>query len=96
MTATLTSAAQQGTATQPPKTRKPRKASAFVTLKEYRPGPEVTLPAKCFVLIDEASSVKSARLNGAQLEDGEYEIYCRRGKFTVSTPPAKKVVKASK
>lgn len=95
MTATLTNAAQQGTTTQAPRTRKPRKASAFVILRDDGDD-SGNANGKIYALVSDASSVKDARAKGVDLPDGEYEIYCRRGKFTVSTPPAKKVVKASK
>lgn len=87
MTASLTNAAQQGTAA--PKPRKTRKASAFMIIQI--PGNDGAAR-----IIADASSVKDARAKGVDLPDGEYEIVSRRGKFTVSTPPAKKIVTASK
>ena len=95
MTATLTSAAQQGTATQPPKDPKPKKtrgSSAFMILVEQSlpPGGERT-----FVLMAESSTVKAARAEIAKFEDGNFLVVCIRGKFTVKTETAR-VVKASK
>lgn len=91
MTASLTNAAQQGTATQAPKTRKPRKASAFMILQRE----ERVEDPKIFKLVGGAASVKLARAQIATHPDGEYIIVCIRGKFTVGTETAK-VVKASK
>lgn len=81
MTATLTNAAQRGTAA--PKPRKTRKASSFMILPGDVP------------YLGEASSLKDARKQIAEMVDGIYIVVSRRGKFTVGTETAK-VVKASK
>lgn len=97
MTATLTSAAQQGTATQPPKDPKPKKTRGksqfMILLTDVRA--EKVMPGICYCCIAEANSFKDARKQIAAMVDGVYLVVSRRGKFTVGTETAK-VVKASK
>lgn len=93
MPASLAPGATQGTATQPPRTRKPRKASAFVIMQESEGDAGVGLTG--FVKFADATSIKDARAKCKDLRDGTYEIMSRRGRVTVATETSK-TVKASK
>lgn len=92
MTATLTNAAQQGTAA--PKQKKARRASQFMILKTDVT-PANIMPGICYCCVEEANSLKEARAKIVDHPDGTYVVVSRRGKFTVGTETAK-VVKASK
>lgn len=90
MTASLTSAAQQGTATQPPKQKKARSKSVFYVLEDIRSDErkEGTVYDAEFKHVATTGTIKQARSSVDEINrDTKYLIVCVReqGRTKVET-----------